>query len=91
MMANIREQLVKKVVKEQFNDIVGGYENSILDGLIEEMPSHEELANQIYQEVMSASMVVMGGQRMAVKKDIRFIGGEKIREYIEKKLTKEGY
>lgn len=87
----VREEIIKMVVKEQINMVLGGYENSILDGHITEMPGHEELVQEVYQEVMNADVVETPIGMMKVKKDIRFFTKERIMAYIEKKVIKEGY
>lgn len=86
-----RENMVKMVVKEQVNMVLGGYENSLLDGHIQEMPTHDDLVNEIYQEVMNANEVETPFGMMKVQKDIRFFTKERIIAYIEKRVVKEGY
>jgi hypothetical protein len=90
-MADIREQLVKMVIKEQMNDVIGGFENSLMDGHIKEMPEHKILVEAIYTQTMQANMVSTAMGRMVVKKHIRFIGSERIRAFIEKQVAKAGY
>ena len=88
---DIRETLVKMVIKDQMNDVLGGFENSLQDSLIDEMPAHHELAAAIYDQVMAADSVEGKTCMLAVKKDIRFIGSDWIKAHIEKRLIKEGY
>jgi hypothetical protein len=86
-----REMLVKMVIKQTCNSTIGGYENSVSDGLIKEMPSHEALIEQIYFEVMKEDRVETSIGMISVKKDLRFIGAERIKQYINKKIEKMGY
>lgn len=77
-------------VIEASNWVVGGWENSVADGHDEEMPSHEELAQEIYQTVMTTTTFegIQGGPPL---KEIRFAGEAFIRERIERRLKKMGY
>ena len=72
------------------NWVVGGYENAVEDGHMEKVPTHQELAEEIYQTVMTCT-TLDGGQIMYPAKEIRFAGEKWIRERIEKRLAKEGY
>ena len=90
-MKNVREMLVKQVIRQEMNDVLGGLENSLMDKLIEEMPPREEIAEMVYSQVMKQDVVEFPSGIISVKKDIRFIGSERIRAHIEKRLMKEGY
>lgn len=83
-----REKLILLLVKQETNDIVGAYENSLMDGHIEKMPSREEMAEKIYQQIITSTVVETNGSRVSVEKDIRFAGKDKIKNLIEKKLSK---
>ena len=84
----MREKIVMLVVKQESNDVVGGYENSISDGHINVMPVREDLLEEIYNQVMMTTIVEGNNCRMSVEKDIRFIGSKKIKELIEARLDK---
>ena len=86
-----RDMVVKMVIKEQFNQVVGGWENNVMDKLADKLPSHESLAVEIYEEVIQTDAVETPFGMMQVKKDIRFVGSNTIKTYIEELLTKKGY
>lgn len=86
-----REAIVKIVVREKFNWVVGGYINNVMDRLIPCMPSREQLIIEIYNEVITADSVETPIGMIEVKKDIRFAGKELILKYIENILTEEEY
>lgn len=88
-MARNHEIIVKAGVRQAANWVIGGHENSIMDGLIEKMPSHESLAREIYQELMDLRGVEVAGGLIPLKKNIRFLTKEKIMGYIEDVLQKE--
>lgn len=88
MNKGIREKLVKKLVKEQTNWVIGGHENNILDGHTTKMPARELLESEIYQEVMNAKYVESGNYLVPIKKDIRFLGSAVIRGMITERVTK---
>lgn len=86
----IREKLVEKVVRRTFNWVTAGYTNSIMDRLIPEIPPHDMLVEEIYHEVMHTQFVETPSGMIQVKKDIRFVGKDKIISYINKLLSDEG-
>jgi hypothetical protein len=87
-MTNFRESLVKKVIRQEANWVIGGYENGIADGKLSEMPSKEALTKEVYTAVMNSDVVEVGGGLIPVRKDIRFLGKERLQflvaEIIEK-------
>lgn len=86
-----RDMVVQMVIKEQFSQVVGGWENNIMDKLADKLPSRESLAAEIYDEVMQANAIETPFGMVQVKRDIRFIGSDTIKVYIEELLTKKGY
>lgn len=84
------ELLIKKVIEEKFNQIVGGYENDLSDHGYS-VPSAEEMKVEVYQEVMQAKVVSTKFGFANVKKDIRFAGTENIKLWIEQRFQEEGY
>ena len=73
-----RERLVRKVVRECFNEVVGGYENSVLD-YGTPLPPTEQMFEEVYGEVMHCRMVGGFNGPQLVEKDIRFLGSARIR------------
>lgn len=69
------------------NWIVGGYENAILDGDMEEMPSRVQLIDEIYYQVMNCFSTEDRIVQMQVP-EVRFAGKKFIMECIEKRLNK---
>lgn len=84
------ELLIKKVIEEKFNQIVGGYENDLSDHGYK-VPSSDEMKIEVYQEVMQAKVVSTKFGLVSVKKDIRFAGTENIKLWIDQRFQKEGY
>lgn len=89
MKAEMREKIVKMVIKESFCEIVGGEENSLADGQIEKMPSIEDLKQWVYDSVMKADNVWTKMGKMSVKKDVRFLGTERIKELIQERFNRD--
>lgn len=88
--SNRREIIIKLLVKDKFNSVVGGYENSVMDRIIDEIPPRKQLIEDIYDEVMTEDTIVTNMGVIYVKKDIRFMGRDKIIRCIEDKLDSEG-
>lgn len=85
------QRIAANQVKFALEQIVGDYENSISDGHIEYMPSHDELADEIYDGVMNNSYgkgVCHYGHPFD---EVRFAGAEFIKNYINNRLVMEGY
>ncbi len=74
----MRERNVNLLIRERANWVIGGYENSVSDGIIEEMPPVEKMEKEIYNEVMSTNHIQIKAGLLEIKKDIRFLGKEKI-------------
>lgn len=85
----MREKIIKMVIKESFCEIVGGEENSLADGQITEMPAIEDLKQWVYDSVMDADRVWTKMGEISVKKDMRFLGTERIKELIEERFNKD--
>lgn len=83
---NVREQTVKKLIKQKINWVVGGYENAVSDKHIEEMPSREQIADEVYQEVIDSKYLEIGAGLMPIQKDIRFLGKQRIKQLIKENL-----
>lgn len=72
------------------NWIVGGYENSVEDGHIEQVPDYEELFSEIYYEVLHCTNFE-GFNGNGPIKEVRFAGTEFIEAHIARRLKKLGY
>jgi hypothetical protein len=89
IMENKREKFVKMVVRQESNNVIGGYDNSLLDGEIEVMPSKDELVSEIYFNVMRADVLETRMGLVKVKEDIRFVGTARIMEMVTNLVNKE--
>lgn len=91
---NAHEKLAFRFICESMSDIIGGYENSLIDNEedSEEYKNaydflhsgHEALIDFIYYDVMASA-------DKGTAKHMRFAGEAFIRERISKRLTKWGY
>lgn len=91
---NGHQQMVAKIVYEEFNSFIGGLENTLLDypesdeeyqSAKDTLANHQVLVDTIYQEVMYRCG--HGSYATAA----RFAGKAFIVERIECRLAKEGY
>ena len=91
------QRLLRKLICDIRNEIVGGYENSILDNDEEElkkmypngMPTREDIINEIYNEVMDNKSKYLRSNDcpiMLEKKHIHFMGEKFVRELIENRV-----
>ncbi len=81
-------------IKGAYNDYIGGLENSVQDGQLDEMPPIDELFSGVYVEAMSTSFQMMGGLSVVggpAPICMRFAGKQFIREQIAKLFRKDGY
>ena len=70
-----QEKRALLIIKKRINNVVGGWENAIEDGYEEVMPTKEQLAKEVYEEVI-----------MVAEKEVRFLGVEKIKQLIHQNL-----
>lgn len=81
-------------VEGAYTYVLGGYENSVQDGHIDEMPSVEDLFEEVYDEAMNSGHEMLGGIRMdggPAPICMKFAGKKFIREQIAKLFQKDGY
>lgn len=83
----IRARLVRKVIADAYNWVTGGHENALTD-YGTPMPTIEEMKDEVYCEVMHAKAVEMGSTLVAVQKDIRFLGTERIKQMIDAEFAR---
>jgi len=86
MIKDKRNKKVQMVVNQSIDFVVGGYENAISDGDMEEMPAFSDLMVEVYEEVMATKNIEGSGFLIPVKKDIRFHGTKRIYEMIEQTM-----
>jgi len=71
-----------ELIKRQWHETIGGYENAIIDKHMDAMPSDEALIDEVYQEVIRTKALAVRGGYIPVDNDIRFLGTQKIIELI---------
>ena len=87
---NGNEKIAYRNTKYAIQDIVGGYENSISDGYMEEMPTYEDLEDEVYYATTTGTY----GEGFASChpiKEVNFAGEKFIREVIRYFFEKEGF
>lgn len=83
-----------KNLRGAYNFVVGGYENSVQDGDMEEMPAVEDLFDEVYGEAMSTRYGMVGGLSISggdAPICMKFAGKAFIREQLVKMLRADGY
>lgn len=81
-------------VEGAYTYVLGGYENSVQDGHIDEMPSVEDLFEEVYDEAMNSGHEMLGGIRMdggPAPICMKFAGKKFVREQIAKLFRADGY
>lgn len=81
-------------VEGAYTYVLGGYENSIQDGHIDEMPSVEDMFEEVYDEAMNSGHEMLGGMRMdggPAPVCVKFAGKKFVREQIAKLFLADGY
>lgn len=87
---NRHQRLAALKVRHAYNWIVGGLENSVQDGGLEEMPPVADMFHQVYDMVMTEDC----GEGYAggcSKTELRFAGKQFILDRIAKHFRKDGY
>ena len=78
---------VKAAIRSMCYQTLGGWENSVTDGDIKEMPTYKEMEQEVYYEVIHCSTFeTESGWLISVGSEIKFAGKENIMEYIKKFL-----
>lgn len=81
-------------VEGAYTYVLGGYENSVQDGQLDEMPSVEDMFEEVYDEAMNSGHEMLGGIRMdggPAPICMKFSGKKFIREQIAKLFREDGY
>ncbi len=87
---NRHQKLAAKKIHHAYNWILGGLENSVQDGELEEMPPVEEMFNQVYDMVMTEDCGV-GFAGGSSRTELRFAGKQFILDRIAAHFKKDGY
>lgn len=88
---NKHQKIAAKQVKYAIDYIVGGLENSVQDGYLDEMPSKADMVEDVYSEMMNCSFGPGSCHSGRPVEEVKFAGTEFIKFYINHRLTKEGY
>lgn len=81
-------------IEGAYTYVLGGYENSVQDGNIDEMPSVEDMFEEVYDEAMNSGHELLGGMRMdggSAPICMKFAGKKFVREQIAKMFRADGY
>lgn len=81
-------------VEGAYTYVLGGYENSVQDGHIDEMPSVEDMFEEVYDEAMNSGHEMLDGMRMdggPAPICMKFAGKKFIRERVAKLFRADGY
>lgn len=88
MTNEMRVQAVSRLAKQKALWVIGGHENSILDGEKDSLPSEATLIQEVYDEVLRYPRIEIGGGIIELKKDIRFLGKEKLLAIVTKAVQR---
>ena len=83
-----------KNLRGAYNFVVGGYENSVQDGDMEELPAVEDLFNEVYSEAMNTRYDMTGGLSISggdAPICMKFAGKAFIREQLVNMFKADGY
>lgn len=80
-----------KNIRCGYNWVIGGLENSVQDGHIDEMPSVEDMFEEVYDEVTSCTFDEGFCDSKAAPICMKFAGKKFIREQIANLFQKDGY
>lgn len=80
-----------KNIRHGYNWVVGGLENSVQDGKMEEMPPVEEMFEEVYDEITSCTFDEGFCDTKGAPICMKFAGKAFIREQIAKLFREDGY
>lgn len=83
-----------KNIDGAYTYVMGGYENSLQDGHIDELPDIESLFDEVYEEATQSGHQMLGGLRMDGGEApicMKFAGKAFIRDQIAKMFREDGY
>lgn len=80
-----------KNIRHGYNWVVGGLENSVQDGKMEEMPPVEEMFEEVYDEVTSCAFAEGFCDTKGAPICMKFAGKAFIREQLVKLFQEDGY
>ena len=80
-----------KNIRYGYNWVIGGLENAVQDGSLEEMPAVEEMFEDVYDEVTSCTFDDGFCDYKAAPICMKFAGKAFIREQLEKLFRADGY
>ena len=83
-----------KNLRGAYNFVLGGYENSVQDGAMEELPAVEDLFNEVYSEAMNTRYDTTGGLSISggdAPICMKFAGKVFIREQLSNMFKTDGY
>lgn len=81
-------------IREAYNWVVGGLENSVQDGQLESMPPVEEMLSEVYAEATQSCHTMVGGMSVHGGNApicMKFAGKAFIRKQIAKLFREDGY
>lgn len=81
-------------IEGAYTYVLGGYENSVQDGQLNEMPSVEDMFEEVYDKAMNSGHELLGGMRMdggSAPICMKFAGKAFVREQISKMFRADGY
>lgn len=96
-MKSFRETLIRIGAKNRLNDYIGGFENTLLDyeeqseeykNAKRALEDEKQIVDVIYRELVNDPIVATPMGLVSIKKDIRFIGKERIYEIIREVYKK---
>lgn len=80
-----------KNIRHGYNWVVGGLENSVQDGKLEEMPPVEEMFEEVYDEIISCAFAEGFCDTKGAPICMKFAGKAFIREQLAKLFREDGY
>ena len=80
-----------KNIRHGYNWVVGGLENSVQDGQMEELPPVEEMFEEVYDEVTSCAFAEGFCDTKGAPICMKFAGKAFIREQVAKLFREDGY
>lgn len=80
-----------KNIRHGYNWVVGGLENSVQDGKLEELPPVEEMFEEVYDEITSCAFAEGFCDTKGAPICMKFAGKAFIREQLAKMFREDGY
>ena len=84
------EKLIKRLIRQETNNVTGPLENALLDGVEDvKIPTRDEVLAVVYGAIINSEYVETGAGMIPIRREVRFCGKETLLMLINVELDKQ--